>query len=181
MLNPSTCATYTKYSPVAQAVHKAGRSLKPADMKEILNKLTLTAFVLIPGLVVGSPQEPKTQFGQTSKAKNPPVQEVPAPSLDSSLASFAPAVTKVAPAVVRIVTALTPDSVADRAGGIENPLRRYALGQLPRERSSLLVECGLGSGVIVTEDGYILTNSHLVNGANEVAVTLPDGRAFKAE
>jgi len=142
--------------------------------------LTLTAFVLVPGLVVGSPQDPKTQFRQTSKAMNPPVNEAPAQSLDSSFGSFAPAVKKVAPAVVRIVTALTPDSVADRAGGIEEPLRRYAFGQLPRERSGLLVECGLGSGVIVTEDGYILTNSHLVNGAKEVAVTLPDGRAFKA-
>src|ERR1035438_590352 len=111
--------------------------------------LTLTAFVLVPGLVVGSPQDPKTQFGQTGKAMNLPVNEVPAQSLDSSLASFAPAVKKVAPAVVRIVTALTPDSVADRAGGMEEPLRRYAFGQLPRERSGLLVECGLGSGVIV--------------------------------
>jgi S1-C subfamily serine protease len=35
--------------------------------------------------------------------------------------------------------------------------------------------------VIVTEDGYILTNSHLVNGATEVEVTLPDGREFKAK
>ncbi len=142
--------------------------------------LALTAFVLVPGLVVGSPQDPKTQVRQTSKAMNPPTNEVPAQILDSSLASFAPAVTKVAPAVVRIVTALTPDSVADRAGGMEEPPRRYAFGQLPRERSGLLVECGLGSGVIVTEDGYILTNSHLVNGARAVAVTLPDGRAFKA-
>ena len=130
---------------------------------------------------MGSPQDPKTQVGQTCKAMNPPVNEVPAQSLDSSLVSFAPAVTKVAPAVVRIVTALRPDSLADLAGGIEDPLRRYAFGQVPRERSHRWLECGLGSGVIVTEDGYILTNSHLVNGANEVEVTLPDGRAFKAK
>src|SRR5208283_3293835 len=90
--------------------------------------LTLTAFVLIPGLVAGSPQNPKTQVGQTCKAMNPPVNEVPAQSIDSSFESFAPAVKKVAPAVVRIVTALTPDSVADPVGGIEELLRRNASG-----------------------------------------------------
>ena len=43
------------------------------------------------------------------------------------------------------------------------------------------MEGALGSGVIVTEDGYILTNGHLVAGVNEVAVTLKDGREFKAK
>jgi serine protease Do len=43
------------------------------------------------------------------------------------------------------------------------------------------VEGGLGSGVIVTEEGYILTNGHLVTGAEEVAVTLEDGRQFNAK
>ena len=134
--------------------------------------LALTAFVLIPGLAVGSQPDSKTHFGQTSKAMNPPVNEVPAQTLDSGFASFAPAVEKIAPAVVRIVTALSPDSLADPLGGIEEPLRRYAFGQMPRGRSGRLIECGLGSGVMVTEDGYILTNSHLVNGAKEVEVTL---------
>ena len=52
---------------------------------------------------------------------------------------------------------------------------------MPRVRPGHLIECGLGSGVIVTEDGYILTNSHLVDGPKEVEVTLQDGREFKAK
>ena len=36
-----------------------------------------------------------------------------------------------------------------------------------------------GSGVIVRSDGYILTNNHVVNGADEVTITLKDGRKFK--
>ena len=83
--------------------------------------------------------------------------------------------------MVRIVTALRPEALADLAGAMEDPLLRSLLGQIPRGRSGRLVECGLGSGVIVTEDGYILTNSHLVNGPTEVEVTLPDGREFKAK
>jgi serine protease Do len=40
---------------------------------------------------------------------------------------------------------------------------------------------GLGSGFIISEDGYILTNEHVVGEADEIEVTLPDGRDFEAE
>lgn len=40
---------------------------------------------------------------------------------------------------------------------------------------------GLGSGVIIDEQGYILTNEHVIGGADKITVTLPDGREFKAE
>ena len=43
------------------------------------------------------------------------------------------------------------------------------------------IERGLGSGVIVSQDGYILTNNHVVDGADEVKVELPDSRTFTAK
>jgi serine protease Do len=143
--------------------------------------LTLGVVVLMATLVVGVQLNPTTECGQAGETIKQPVHEVPGQHFDASPESFAPAVKKVAPAVVRIVTALKPDSLANLAGGVEKPLSRYLLGQVPRGGAGRLVECGLGSGVIVTEDGYILTNSHLVSGPTEVQVTLQDGRQFIAK
>jgi len=42
-------------------------------------------------------------------------------------------------------------------------------------------QAGLGSGVIIDKKGYILTNEHVINGADKIIVTLPDGREFEAE
>ena len=49
--------------------------------------------------------------------------------------------------------------------------------QMPREQR----EQSLGSGVIVSPDGYILTNNHVIEGANEIKVFLPDKREFKGK
>lgn len=111
----------------------------------------------------------------------PPINEVPMRRFDRSFESFAPAVEKVAPAVVRIVAALSSDSPADLASGVQDPFQRTLSGRMLRGRSHRPLESDLGSGVIVTEDGYILTNCHLINGANEVEVTLQDGRDFNAK
>ena len=51
-------------------------------------------------------------------------------------------------------------------------------GQMPEREYK---QFGLGSGVIVDPQGYILTNEHVIDGADKIKVTLPDGREFKAE
>ena len=61
-----------------------------------------------------------------------------------------------------------------------NPLFRQFFGdQMPPQRESR--EQGLGSGVVISADGYILTNNHVVEGADELNVSLPDEREFKAK
>ena len=49
------------------------------------------------------------------------------------------------------------------------------------DRSRALPEMGSGSGVIISEDGYIVTNNHVVDGADEVTVTLSNRKSFKAK
>jgi serine protease Do len=54
-------------------------------------------------------------------------------------------------------------------------------GRTPRRNQPMPRQQGIGSGVIVTKDGYILTNNHVVDGADEVKVALQDGREFTAK
>jgi serine protease Do len=95
--------------------------------------------------------------------------------------SYAPLVDQIAPAVVTVTSErrvrMTSSQLPD------DPLLRQFFGdqfrgrQMPRERR----EGGLGSGVIVRADGYILTNNHVVDGADRVKVELTDGRSFDAK
>lgn len=143
--------------------------------------LAFGVVVLMATLVRGVQLDYTTESGPSGKTlKPPPMNEAPAQRFDRSFESFVPAVKKVAPAVVRIVTARSSNNPTDLTNGVQDPLQSYVSGQVPRIQSGL-VEGGLGSGVIVTEDGYILTTSHLVAGANQVEVTLQDGRDFNAK
>jgi serine protease Do len=87
------------------------------------------------------------------------------------LPDFADLVEKVGSAVVNIRT-------TERAPeGTRLPLRRRA----PALQQDDEVQRGEGSGFIVSADGYLLTNAHVVAGASEVYVTLTDRREFKAK
>jgi len=141
--------------------------------------LTLGIVVLLRTLARGAQPDSTANSRQAGETTHQSLSEAPVECFDRNFESFAPVVKKVAPAVVRIVTALSYNP-RDLSSGAQDPLRSYVSGQVTRERSGL-VEAGLGSGVIVTQDGYILTTSHLVAGANELQVTLQDGRDFNGK
>ena len=93
------------------------------------------------------------------------------------LPSLAPVLEKVTPSVVNVYT---QTRVRIRSRLLDDPFFRrfFNVPDIPRER----VSQSLGSGVIVdAENGYVLTNNHVIQGADKVAVTLKDGRSLDAE
>ncbi|MCT7963025.1 trypsin-like peptidase domain-containing protein [Laspinema sp. D1] len=86
------------------------------------------------------------------------------------------AVEKVGPAVVRIDAARTVTQ--DIPDAFRDPFFRRFFGQAPMEPQQR-VERGTGSGFIISDDGQILTNAHVINGADTVSVVLRDGRSFE--
>jgi len=101
--------------------------------------------------------------------------------LNSNLNFIAEAVERVGPAVVRIDSARQVAS-KDIPEAFKNPFFKRFFGNEaqpteptePRER----VERGTGSGFIISSDGKLITNAHVISGANSVKVTLKDGRTF---
>ena len=96
---------------------------------------------------------------------------------------FAPVLKPALAAVVNISSSRTVKMPQAPYGPFFNdPFFRQFFGdqfyrQMPREQR----EHSLGSGVIVSEDGYILTNNHVVDKATEIEVALPDKRQFKGK
>lgn len=131
----------------------------------------LLGLVLATTIAIGAPQPRKTYPAPKLTIENTPIDR----SLPSPI-SFAPVAKKVAPSVVNIYSKLTL-----REQGSDNPffndpfLRRFfgnPFGEnQPRERHAE----SLGSGVIVSADGYILTANHVVEGADSVKVGLSTG------
>jgi serine protease Do len=104
-----------------------------------------------------------------------------------SQSGFAPVVKKVLPAVVNVSSSkvekipsqfeeMPDDSPFGQFFGDQFRQRFNGQRQAPERR-----EEGIGSGIIMTPDGYILTNNHVVDGSSNVRVTLSDKREFKAK
>jgi len=117
-------------------------------------------------------------------SNNPPATlKLADPNEGLSKTSFAPVVKAVLPTVVNISSSKVVKTPAQSSQIPMDPFFRQFFGDdfgdrfnIPRERR----EKSLGSGVIVSPEGYVLTNNHVVDGATDVRVTLSDKREVKA-
>jgi len=102
----------------------------------------------------------------------------PAPEAAAqSVASYSDAARKAMPAVVNIFT--SQQIKRPRHPLMDDPLFRYFFGDQPD--SATQRREGLGSGVIVSEQGYILTNHHVVESVDQIEVALSDSRKVPAK
>jgi Do/DeqQ family serine protease len=135
------------------------------------------ALVAVAGYGIGQSQTPRATV---AAAPSGPAASAAAPLANVPTTSYAGVVNAVAPAVVTIrvdkKAAIVPTQLPD------DPMLREFFGrrfQIPQQRTPR--QSGLGSGVITTSDGYILTNNHVIDGADHVKVELTDRRTFDAK
>ncbi len=114
---------------------------------------------------LSSTQKTLTQIESTPEAQNP-------------VSSYADAV---ASSFTSVVTISTSKLVIYKPHPLLNdPVFNQLFGEQLRRRRNSRTETNLGSGVIISADGYIITNQHLIEGADEILVSLSDGRSGQA-
>jgi serine protease Do len=163
--------------------HTAGITLflrdmmaRPESMRQALIAATAVLAAILSLLPAGCSRSDQTLSapGQQTRSGMVPTVELP---------SFVTLVKKEGPAVVNISTTRTVRRGAGTVPGIpENDpffefFRRYMPPSAPQEFQAR----SLGSGFLISPDGYILTNAHVVSDTDEINVRLTDKREFKAK
>jgi serine peptidase DegS len=151
----------------------AGTPIVPSLPQNLvfLLKWTLVGLAIAAVLLLVRPAQP----GPAAPIAMPSAQEVPSAPVSyvsgersGVRTSFADAVSRAGPAVVNIYTARV---VSSTPGAVGNSLLRRDPAQV-RQR----VEGSLGSGVILDAEGHLVTNHHVIQGADQIRVQLADGR-----
>ncbi|MBD3178855.1 MAG: hypothetical protein GF417_04225, partial [Candidatus Latescibacteria bacterium] len=128
--------------------------------------LTAVALILAAGFLLGRYSSGRAELSTPVQAQVMDVENEELPDV----------IEKAIPAVVNISSKRVVRNSLASDPYFRDFFRRF-FRNIPQER----VQRNLGSGVIVSSDGYILTSNHLVNQAEEIEVTLPDKRKFDAE
>lgn len=163
-------------------------------MKSRIKKITAIVGFIIIGVLVGVILTAKFDVAPFySKASEKDVVENSAPEevgeRISATTGLQKSFTKVAEEVGKAVVSISTEATTEISGKrffapfgerdkFFNQFFKDFFGEMPKKKFK---RRGLGSGVIIDSEGYILTNQHVVAKADKISVTLSDGREFKAE
>jgi serine protease Do len=108
------------------------------------------------------------------------VQEAPVSEQTRERSSYSSVVERMAPSVVNIFTSRLVRDTPETSPLLDPFLRRFLGGEDDHRGPQFRQEQSLGSGVVVSENGYILSSFHIVDGADEIRVQMADGRQLLA-
>jgi len=128
----------------------------------------------------GTKPQKKTDTEKTTEKK----EDILETTRVQELPSFADLVEKLKPSVLNISTTSTfsqrglfPKSPFGEENPFEEFFKRF-FGDIPQQEFK---QSGLGSGFIISEDGYVVTNNHVIDKAQDIEVVLEDGKKYKAD
>ena len=155
-------------------------------MKSFLSKASICGGLLVVGTAIGygisgHKSQPRAVVPQPQAFNSLPVAPIPAVSNSQESGSnvnfIAQAVQKVGPAVVRI------DASREFTSALPDRLTQPFFRRFFRDEERQIpnrIEQGTGSGFILSSDGKLITNAHVVEGSDTVQVTLKDGQTYQA-
>jgi serine protease Do len=146
-------------------------------------KIFLAAVLITAGLVAGLAVSSSFDLCRKSYAGDVQISEESLDILLKTNRAMAEVVAAVKPAVVNISSVKTVKVAERQSPFSQDPFFKRFFGDEFRnsEKPKEQKRSGLGSGVIVDAKGYILTNNHVIKGADEIKVTLSDKREFKGK
>jgi Do/DeqQ family serine protease len=146
-------------------------------------KKLIGCVALIAAVLVGCNRSGDKNFHLTTSSApaggNPPAGTAAPPSAAPGI-SYADVVSRVAPAVVTIHSQMRVRQ-PQQFPFMDDPFFRRFFGERTQQAPPERTRQALGSGVIVSQDGYIVTNHHVIDGADQIKVDLTDGRSFDAK
>src|ERR1051326_4714373 len=145
--------------------------------KQLIGTVALMAMLL-----VGCNRQRQQNFRLATSSDAPTNNSSTAPAPASAPGvSYADVVTKVAPAVVTIHSSMRVRQ-PQQFPFMDDPFFRRFFGERTQQAPPVeQTRQALGSGVIVSKDGYIVTNHHVIDGAEQISVDLNDGRSMEAK
>tara|TARA_R110002110_G_scaffold271566_1_gene486968 strand:+ start:69692 stop:70927 length:1236 start_codon:yes stop_codon:yes gene_type:complete len=159
-------------------INFGGIFMKNILKKQLKNFATTTAIITISPFILGTVGLGNSYAAEKApifKPSHDPIQYQGAP------ASYSEAILRASPAVVSIHS--SRQVTQEMHPLMQDPFFRQFFGD-PRKGNQpppQETQSGIGSGVIVTTNGYILTNNHVISGADEIEIKLADGRSSKAK